>query len=150
MIYADTSALVKLYADEDGSLDVRRLADPFVTSTLTQVEVISALWRKHRRSELDVESVGVLTAEFWADVRGVDRPSPRFHLAATTPDVLTEAARLVARHQLRAYDAVHLSTAITVAAATGAVGQFAAFDSHLRRAAVAEGFAVIPNSPTGQ
>ncbi len=149
MIYADTSALVKLYADEDGSLDVRALADPFVTSTLTQVEVISALWRKHRRSELGVESVGLLAAEFWADVRGVDRSNPRFHLASPTAEVLTEAARLIGRHQLRAYDAVQLSTAIIVAATTDTVGEFAAFDRHLRRAAVAEGFTVVPNSTTG-
>ncbi|MGH3855031.1 MAG: type II toxin-antitoxin system VapC family toxin [Pseudonocardiaceae bacterium] len=50
--FADSSALVKLYADEQDHQVVRGLGS-LVVSALARVEVPAAIWRKHRMGELD-------------------------------------------------------------------------------------------------
>ena len=62
-VFADSSALVKLYADEAGAGEVRALRAVAV-SQLSRVEVPAALWAKQRLVELDVVDAQVLTAEF--------------------------------------------------------------------------------------
>jgi predicted nucleic acid-binding protein len=49
--FADSSALVKLYADEVGHEQVRGLVSVAVAQ-LARVEVPAALWRKQRMGEL--------------------------------------------------------------------------------------------------
>jgi predicted nucleic acid-binding protein len=49
--FADSSALVKLYADEDGYQQVRGMAS-IAVAQLARVEVPAALWRKQRLGEL--------------------------------------------------------------------------------------------------
>ena len=53
-VFADTSAVVKRYAEESGSEQVRGQGT-VVVSALARVEVVAALWRKHRMGELTVE-----------------------------------------------------------------------------------------------
>jgi hypothetical protein len=52
-VFADPSAIVKLYADEVGAEAVRAAA-PTIISQLARVEVPTALWRKHRMGESGV------------------------------------------------------------------------------------------------
>ena len=52
MVFADSSALVKLYADEPGHEQVRQPMH-LVVAQLARVEVPSAIWRKQRLGELD-------------------------------------------------------------------------------------------------
>src|SRR5690606_27691781 len=58
-VFADSSAVVKLYADESGSTDIRSLEAMYV-SQLCRVEVPSALWRKSRLGELAAENARIL------------------------------------------------------------------------------------------
>lgn len=141
--FADSSALVKLYADEPGH-DVVRGMVGLIVSQLARVEVPAALWRKVRTGELAPGDAGILVAEFEADYFGTADEQPRF--AALTPDVavLDEAAHLAAVHALRAYDAVQLASARAAATADPTCGTFAAFDDRLRAAAAAEGFRLVP------
>jgi predicted nucleic acid-binding protein len=141
--YLDTSALVKLYADEDDHAIVRSLTG-LVVSQLARVEVPAALWRKQRLGELDPQHVHVLLADFEADYFGAADELPRLAVVATTGPVLDVAARVTGVHALRAYDAVHLATAISVRQADPECGAFVAFDGQLRAAAAAEGFALVP------
>jgi predicted nucleic acid-binding protein len=67
--FADSSALVKIYADEPGHERLRSLPT-VVISQLARVEASAALWRKHRKGELTAEQAGVLVAEFGADHDG--------------------------------------------------------------------------------
>jgi len=145
--FADSSALVKLYADEDGADDVRGLG-PVVVSKLCRVEVPAALWQKQRMGELDATEAQALTAEFEADLFGDGVGPARFVVVATSATVLDDAARLCAVHGLRAYDAVQLATAIAAWSADPASGTFAVFDRALRRAASAEGFMLVPAAVT--
>ncbi len=146
--FADSSALVKLYADEPGQKHVLA-AEPLVLSQLARVEVPSAIWRKQRVGELDVNDAQVLTAAFEADYFGDEGEFPRFLSLATTPAVLDEAARLCAVHGLRAYDAVQLSSALAARAAVPGCQALVAFDARLRGAAAAEGLDLLPGAGSG-
>ena len=142
--FADSSALVKLYADEAGHERVRGLASMAVAQ-LARVEVPAALWRKQRMGELSAGDARLLTADFEADYFGTDSEPPRFAAVAVTGSLLDEAARLCASHGLRAYDAVQLSAALAVRRADESCTEFAAFDRSLRTAAAAEGFRLMPS-----
>jgi predicted nucleic acid-binding protein len=137
-VFADSSALVKLYADEPGSADVRKLAH-LVVSQLARVEVPAALWRKHRMGELAATDAGVLVADFEADYFGdIDEP-PRFSVVAVTAAVVDAAAHLVGVHGLRAYDAMQLAGALSVAAVVPEGVDFFAYDGALTAADATEG-----------
>ena len=141
-VFADSSALVKLYADEAGSAQVRRLGDGLVVSRLARVEVVAALWRKDRAEGLDAAVVSTLLLAFRAD--WVGDPRPRFAVVADTDDVLRDAAALCGVHGLRAYDAVQLASAEAARRADPSVSTFACFDASLRRAAATRDFATLP------
>jgi predicted nucleic acid-binding protein len=144
-MFADSSALVTLYAEEPGRNNL--FGDtPIVVSQLARVEVPAALWRKHRLAELEPDQARVLTEEFEADFFGTAAHAPRFVAVAVTATVLDAAARLCAAHGLRAYDAVQLSAALGARAADRECTHFAAYDDGLRRAAAAEGFRLLPAS----
>ena len=142
LVVADSSALVKLYADEVGA-DTVRGVDAFVVSALARVEVPAALMRKVRAGALAAATAGVLLREFEADWRG-SGGRPRFAAVPATAEVLEDAARHAAVHGLRAYDAVQLASAIAARTADDALQEFACFDSDLRAAAVREGFRLLP------
>lgn len=134
--FADSSAVVKLYADEAGAELVRRHT-AFVVSALARVEVVAAIWRKHRSGELPAEDASVLTAAFEADWQ---EPRGPFLPVVVSGPVLDAAAALAARHGLRAYDAVQLATAEAAREAGVAVTGFLCFDAQLAAAAAREGW----------
>ncbi|MDQ2729820.1 MAG: hypothetical protein M3Y91_18630 [Actinomycetota bacterium] len=84
------------------------------------VEVPASLWRKQRLGE------------------------PRFISVLMVAAVMERAARLCAVHGLRAYDAVQLGSAVCVREVESSCETVAVFDVTLRRAAAAEGFALLP------
>jgi predicted nucleic acid-binding protein len=141
-VFADASALVKLYADESGHAVIRRV-DALAISQISRVEVPAALWRKQRLGELVQSDAAVLVAAFEADYFGTASDPPRFTVAATTASVLDDAARLTGVHGLRAYDAVQLATALAVRQADAECATFAAFDETLRDAAAGEGWQLL-------
>ncbi len=143
-LFADSSALVKLYADEPGHETVRSISEPIVVSHIARVEVPGALWHKHRLGEVSAEDAGLLTAAFEADFLGTGAEAPRFAAVPAGGPVLDDAARLVATHGLRAYDAVQLASARTARSQLDDCRSFAAFDTRLRAAAAAEGFDLVP------
>jgi predicted nucleic acid-binding protein len=142
--FADSSALVKLYADEDGHELVRGVTS-IAIAQLARVEVPAALWRKQRMGELSADDARLLTADFEADYFGTGSEPPRFAAVAASGRLLDEAARLCASHGLRAYDAVQLSSALAVRRADEGCTTFAAFDRSLRTAAATEGFGLLPS-----
>ncbi|MGH3916701.1 MAG: type II toxin-antitoxin system VapC family toxin [Pseudonocardiaceae bacterium] len=141
--FADSSALVKLYADEQDHQLVRGLST-LVVSALARVEVPAAIWRKHRMGQLELTDTAILIAAFEADYHGSASDPPRFGVVATTAAILEAAARMVGVHGLRAYDAVQLASAKVAAQAVPDCRAMAAFDLTLRSAAATEGFALLP------
>ena len=146
--FADSSALVKLYADEAGCEHIRGLVSVAVAQ-LARVEAPAALWRKQRTGELSANDARLLTADFEADYFGTGLEPPRFAAVAAAGRVLDEAARPCVSPGLRVYDAVQLSSALAVRSADESCTAFAAFDRSLRAAAAAEGFEVVPSDLPG-
>ena len=140
--FADSSALVKLYADEVGHEVVRQL-EVLVVSHIARVEVPAALWRKHRMGELTARDTSVLTSEFEADWYGTGDERPRFAAVVPTSSILDRASQFCASHGLRAYDAVQLSCAVAARSADQSCRYFAGFDEALTAAAAAEGFQLV-------
>jgi len=143
MVFADSSALVKLYSDEQDHQVVRGLGS-LVVSALARAEVPAAIWRKHRMGELEPADAAVLVAAFEADYHGSAREQPRFGVVAATTTVLDAAAALTGVHGLRAYDAIQLASAKAAADAIPDCRTVAAFEGTLRTAAAKEGFALLP------
>lgn len=141
-VFADSSALVKRYADEPGASTVRALEN-LVVCAIARVEIPAALWRKHRLGELDAADAGLLVEQFEWEWLGDDATPPRFAAVALTDGVLVFAARSCARHGLRAYDAVQLGAALAARDADPGLEAFACFDHELAAAARIEGFRVL-------
>lgn len=141
--FADSSALVKLYADEPCHTEIRRMA-ALVVSVLARVEVPAAIWRKRRSGDISAEIAAVLVAEFEADFYGTETDPPMFAAVVVDDKVLADAARQCAVHGLRAYDSVQLASALAARRAEPACTGFAAFDADLRAAATLESFDVVP------
>lgn len=60
-----------------------------------------------------------------------------------TEELLRDAARLAEAHRLRAYDAVHLASAVAFQARWGEDVTFASWDQDLQRAARREGLMLL-------
>jgi predicted nucleic acid-binding protein len=143
--YLDTSALLKRYLVEMGSGWLRRTLAPahelvIVTTRLLVVELISALNRRVREGTVTTHDYMRLSGRFRDDCRSA------YHLIALDDAIISMACALLERHPLRAYDAVHLATALTVhqllAREEGVDFVFLSADDRLNNAASAEGLAV--------
>jgi uncharacterized protein len=142
-VFADSSAIVKLYVPEVDHEVVRAITAPLVISALARVEVPAAFWGKCRSGEIDAEDASVLTAAFEFDYHGVDKHDAAFITVPVNDAILIDAARQAARHRLRAYDAIQLAAATAARAADPSIQSMVVFDKLLRLAAIAEGFTII-------
>ena len=108
IVYADTSALVKLFVTEEGSETTRgvlRQAAVMGTGLLARAELGAALARGARRgllSEADAKEARRRLEDVWTTwVRiGVDE------------NLVSRAEALAWEHNLRGYDALHLASAL--------------------------------------
>jgi uncharacterized protein len=134
-LYLDTSALVKLYVDEEGASTVRSAVDQaelIATSAIAYVEARAAFARRYWERGLSASAHRSLVRDF-------ERDWSRYLTVEVTPSVIHDAARLAESHRLRAYDAVHLAAARTVSRRVSRSCVFASWDSTLERAAAREG-----------
>ena len=109
-LYLDTSALVKLYVDEEGSSVVRSAVDQarqISTSAIAYVEARAAFVRRRHEG-------GLLAGEYRRIIRDLDDDWARYLVVEVTDSLIRESARLAETHRLRAYDAVHLASATAV------------------------------------
>ena len=133
-LYLDTSSLLKLYVEEQGSLDVVDLvesADIVATLTLTYTEARSALARRRRE--------GLLTARGLTHLRRLlDTEWPALLHIDVTAELCAQAGDLAERYRLRAYDSLHLAAFAELARLAGAEHvAFSSADVALNRAAKA-------------
>jgi len=111
ILYLDTSALVKLYAKERGREEVQsavQKAKVVAISDIGYVEACSALARKEREGFFSEEEYDDAVEHLKRDFREVYLPR------SVSGEVITRAGELAREHALRAYDAVHLATALTL------------------------------------
>jgi predicted nucleic acid-binding protein len=138
ILYLDTSALLKLYAEERGSPAVRAAvarASVVATSRLTYVEARGAFARKFREGDLP-------QAEHQYLISSLDEDWGRLLVVEMSEPLCQEAVALVERHPLRAGDALQLASACAVRDRVEELAFFS-FDDCLNGAAKLEGLAVL-------
>ena len=131
--YFDTTALVRLYLAEDGSDEAMTLfdaAEVAIVNALAFVEVRAALAAAVRAGRLQADALATARE---------DLQTLRETFAVVDPGgVLEAAADAAERYALRAWDAVHLASALAVAASDLV---FVSWDAELSAAAARAGLA---------
>ena len=138
--YLDTSALVKLLLrDEDDSKTVRSLIsamDVSFTSRIAYPEARAALASARRADRLS-------TGDHAKAKRDLDRAVASLRVVELGPDLAMGAGDVAERFGLRAYDAVHLASALVLGAADTVV---VTWDRSLASAASAAGLGIAPSA----
>jgi len=140
IFYFDTSSFIKLYVEEEGSNQVRELvasADLGVSSVVLYVEMRAALARIYRSARLD-------TASYRKALRSFEADWSNLATVALTDPVLRLAADLAERYLLKALDAIHLASALSLSQHRPVT--VSAWDRPLLDAAIAQGLPIIPLS----
>ena len=142
ILYLDSSSLIKLYLEEEGSATVTALvleADAVYASRVAYAEARSGLARARRMARLDDASYQTAIEEFegrWTAVNVVD----------VSDSLVRLAGDLAERHGLRGFDAIHLASALVVQREGGQPVSFSARDDRLMEAAADEGLAPLGNA----
>ena len=131
IVYLDTSSLVKLYVEEEGSGRVRELverAEVVATSVVAYAEARAALGRQRRE--------GGLTADGYDRVKNdFERDWPRYLTIEVSEAVYRSAGDLAEKHHLRGFDSLHLASYVSLYRDGARQIRFSAFDEALNRAA---------------
>lgn len=139
MNYFDTSALIKAFLVEVGTDTTKRLllrGGLSATATITYAEMFSGFSRKKREAGLSLNQYHSACKEF-------DSYWPSCVQVELTKDILTRARTLMQRHPLRAFDAIHLASALSLTQDLGESLTIIAADDRLLRAAEAEDIVTI-------
>lgn len=140
MIFWDSSAVVPLCVDEprtDETLSLFEADRSMVVWWATPIECWSAVCRQAR--------AGALGDRDWAEAEHrLEQLGGSWTEVLGTAELREHARRLLRRHALRAADAMQLAAAIVWAEGRPEGHLLASFDERLSRAAVREGFTVVP------
>jgi predicted nucleic acid-binding protein len=140
--YLDTSALVKLYVHEPGTEQMLRLASSasghtLAVLSLARVEFRAAVRQRERAGDVGRDVAEALIARMEHHMRTVYLVQP------VTEAVIEEAAGLVDRHPLRAYDAVQLAGCLSLRTGLREQPSLVCSDRRLLQAAEGEGLTVL-------
>ena len=111
--YVDTSTLIKLIIDEEGSDRAELIwqsADSVASVSLVVVEARAALAAAARGERLSSDQLHVAKTELGAFVDDL-------HVVVVTEELIESAAQFAEGESLRGYDALHLAAAIFAGAA---------------------------------
>lgn len=131
ILFCDTSALVKLFVDEDHSDQMERLAEQasaIAVSRIAWVEAMAALSRRAReqpRDAADIETCKRNLRDAWQS----------FAVIEVGQSLVEAAGELADAFALRAYDSVQLASARVMKEGTSDDFVFACFDRRLQKAA---------------
>jgi predicted nucleic acid-binding protein len=135
ILYADTSALVKLYLSEVGSPALKKLAaaaEALATCRISWAEAHAALARRVREVPGDAAPVAQARKAIAADW-------PKVMIVELTQAVVARAADYADTFALRGYDSVQLAAAHSLVLEAGVEVTFACFDERLNKAALVLG-----------
>lgn len=133
--YFDTSSFIKLYVEEEGSDSVRELrtsGGPAASSVILYVELRAALAR--------MLSARLDQAAYRRAQRRFESDWPYVASVPLDDSVVALAAEVAERHLLRALDAIHLASAMTLSRREDTI--VSAWDRSLLDAATAEGMRI--------
>lgn len=116
--FVDTSALVKYYIQETGTVWIRQLFEEslpgeiFIAS-ITGVELLAAIGRRSRAKEISKKEYQYLVSRFEEDFES------RYTVIEVNRGVISKAMELTRQHPLRGYDAVQLAAALSLKSELG-------------------------------
>lgn len=142
IVYLDTSALVKLYVDEAYSKQVEQVAgkaEAVASHVLAFVEAHAAFARLFREEAMTENEFVALKSGFVSDW-------PNYFRIGSSPNIVERAANLAEAFALRAYDSVHLASAVYLQDSLKKKIQFGCFDRKLNQAARALGMQIVFDS----
>jgi len=140
--FFDSSALLKCYIKETGTVWVRGLIDAqpaneILVAQVTGVEIIAAITRRLRAGATGAADAAQAISAFRSDLQS------RFEIAALSASLIDDAMDVAELHALRGYDAIQLATALLVEKGMTASGigplTLISADVELNQAAQAEG-----------
>ncbi len=141
ILYCDTSALVKCYCREEGSdavIEFRRQAEATAISVVGHSEFHSAINRKRRDGDVSARDADRILQNFDTDWDSLLR-------VEITPNLNKIVVRLLKTHPLRAFDALHLASALLLRTRVRQTDVlFSGFDDKQRMAAERERLTVAP------
>jgi predicted nucleic acid-binding protein len=140
ILYLDSSAIVKQYVVELGSLETQAMTEESEvngTSVMSRAEVTAALGKAVRMRVLREKDAKLA-------LRNFNRSWPDLVRTRVTERLTKHAASLAWNHNLRGYDAVHLASAAAWQQALGCAVTMATFDRAMWTAAAKIGLSVFP------
>jgi len=138
--YLDTSALVKLYVQEQGSEMVRKLVDEasvVATSKVAYPEARAAFARGLRDGYLDEK-------DYRQAVAALQNDWPKCLVMEVSDSLVLLAGELAEKYRLRGFDAIHLASAVTLKTQMKKKTVAACFDNRLWEALCAVDIKVLP------
>lgn len=111
--FLDSSALVKRYVAETGTVWIQTITAPrtenkLIISRITWVEVLSALARRQREGTLHPANVRQMIQAFRYDL------DTQYQVVELDRLLAEIAGQLVEKHPLRAYDAIQLASVLRI------------------------------------
>ncbi len=140
--YFDTSALLKLYIEEQGTEAVLRLVDGPNPSEVaivgtTVLECRSAIRRRERSGEISELDADLAVGRIENDALS------KYFVQPLTEAVFNEARRLIDFRPLKALDALQLAGCLSIRASVAPPLTFVCADTRLCEAAILEGVDTI-------
>jgi predicted nucleic acid-binding protein len=132
--YLDTSSLVKLYVEEEDSRNVADLVGSSKvtgTSVVAYAEARAAFARRFRETAFTSREYRRLVSSFNKDWE-------HYLTIRVTKDLVRSAGDLAEKHGLRGFDAIHLSSAITLRQELSSAITFSCSDQKLQKASQLE------------
>ena len=136
ILYLDTSAILKRYFQESFSEEIASkwsLAEAIVTSSVAYAETMATIYRKKKEEGLDSKIIQKIRTAFKSDWNALIR-------VEVTEDLNQYIDKVLKRHFLRGFDAVHLASALIINERFPGKFFFGCFDQKLNQAARLEGF----------
>lgn len=134
IVYLDTSSLVKLYVEEEGSTHVVNIVERSrvaATSMIAYAEARAAFARRLRERAFTKEGYRNLISFF-------DKDWNKILQVKVTKDLIHHAGILAEKHALRGFDAIHLSSALILKSKVDSPVMFSCYDEKLQRASLLE------------
>ncbi len=139
-IYLDTSALVKLYIQEDGSDIVNNHKDRATivsTSRIAYAEALSAFVRCRDEKVLLKKDYDKCITSFKSDWE-------MYFVIEVSEKIVEIAGNLIESHSIRGFDSIHLASAMVLRKEINQSIDFMCWDNRLLEVAKKEGFKTWP------
>lgn len=131
ILFCDTSALVKLYIEEEFSSEVRDLTDKatvIAASRISWAQAMATFARRVRESPVDTDAIDSIRDHLRADWSD-------FAIVEVTQQLVELAGEYADTFALRGFDSVQLASARMLQVVANEAFYFACFEARLRKAA---------------